>query len=63
MDKTIDEIEDELDALQLSHVGEEDPKLQREIERKFDRLLDEATAVDGKLRVANGVTITNWTRD
>lgn len=63
MDSDLKQIEDELDKLQIAYIDEEDELLLREIERKFDKFLDEATALDGKLRVADGVTITNWTRE
>lgn len=62
MKLTLEDIEDELDALQKSYIDEEDDHLIREIERKFDYLLDEATALDGALRIADGVTINNWVR-
>ena len=55
-------IEDELDKVQLAYINEEDDMRQMELERKFDHLLDEATALDGVLRIADGVTINNWTR-
>ena len=63
MELRLDQIEDELDKLQKSYIDEEDDLLLRNIERKFDQLLDQATALDGKLRVADGVTITNWVRE
>ncbi len=62
MERTLETIEDELDKLQLSYINEEDDMRQMEIERKFDQLLDEATILDGVLRIAAGVTINNWTR-
>lgn len=43
-------------------MNEEDEVIQNKIERKFAYLLDEATEVDGILRNAAGVTITNWIR-
>jgi hypothetical protein len=62
MDRPIKEIEDELDALQLEYVNEDDEFVQMDIERKFVQCLEEATAADGVLRVAAGITINNWTR-
>lgn len=62
MKRTLKTIEDELDQLQLRYINEEDDMRQMEIERKFDQLLDEATSLDGVLRIAAGVTINNWTR-
>ena len=62
MERTLETIEDELDKFQLSYIDEEDDMRQMEIERKFDQLLDEATILDGMLRIAAGVTINNWTR-
>lgn len=61
-DRTIDEIEDDLDELQQDYIAEEDDILLMELERKFAVLLDEATKVDGRLRNAVGVVITNWVR-
>lgn len=55
-------IEDDLDEVQLAYINEEDDVRQMELERKFDQLLDEATTLDGILRIAAGVTINNWTR-
>ncbi len=63
MKKSLEIIENELDLLQKAYVDEEDERKIREIERKFDHFLDEATAIDGKLRIAAGVNINNWTRD
>lgn len=60
--RDIEEIEDELDELQQAYIREDDDDLQLKIEMKFDRLLDEATDADGKLRLAVGVGITNWVR-
>jgi t-SNARE complex subunit (syntaxin) len=62
MKPTLEDIKDKLDALQKSSIDEEDEQLIREIERKFDHLLDEATALDGVLRIADRVTINNWAR-
>ena len=62
MERTLKLIEDELDRLQLSYINEEDDMKHMEIERKFDQLLDEATTLDGILRIAAGVTINNWIR-
>lgn len=63
MDKTLQDIEAELDELQLTYLEEEDERLQQELVRKFTALLRDATAIDGKDRVAANVTITNWTRE
>lgn len=60
--RTIEEIEDEMDELQQAYIAEDDDALLMEIERKFSRLCDEATEVDGRLRNAVGVVITNWVR-
>lgn len=62
MSRSIEEIEDDLDEVQLAYINEEDDMVQMELERKFDQLLDEATILDGVLRIAAGVTINNWTR-
>ena len=62
-DKTLDEVEDELDCLQLAYINEEDDRKQTTLVRKFTALLDEATEIDGRLRNAAGVTIHNWTRE
>ncbi len=61
-DRTIEEIEDDLDELQQAYIAEDDDMLLMELERKFAVLLDEATEVDGRLRNAVGVVITNWVR-
>lgn len=61
-DRPIEEIEDELDELQQAYIREDDDDALLELELKFARLLDEATEVDGVLRNAVGVTITNWVR-
>lgn len=61
-DRTIEEIEDDLDELQQAYIAEDDDILLMELERKFAVLLDEATEVDGRLRNAVGVVITNWVR-
>lgn len=62
MNRSIEIIEDDLDEIQLAYITEEDDMRQMELERKFDQLLDEATSLDGILRIAAGVTINNWTR-
>lgn len=62
MMRDIEEIEDDLDKLQQEYIEEEDEDKQLQLEMKFDRLLDEATEVDGRLRLAVGVSITNWVR-
>lgn len=61
-ERTIEEIEDDLDELQQAYIAEDDDVLLMEIERKFAMLCDEATEVDGRLRNAVGVVITNWVR-
>lgn len=63
MSRTLPEIEDELDRLQISYIEEEDDVQQMDIERRFTQCLEEATELDGILRTARGVTITNWVRD
>ena len=60
--RSLEEIENDLNELQATYVNEEDEVIQNKIERKFAYLLDEATEVDGILRNAAGVTITNWIR-
>ncbi len=62
MNLTLEEIEDELDALQVAYIDEEDEVRQLEIVRKFSLLLKMATDLDSVDRIAAGVTITNWTR-
>jgi hypothetical protein len=59
---SIEEIEEELSRLQQAYIDEEDDDRLRDIERQFDFLLDEATSMDGVLRIAVGVSITNWIR-
>ena len=61
-ERTLEEIEDDLDRLQQAYIEEEDDVALMELERKFAMLLDEATEVDGVLRNAVGVMITNWVR-
>lgn len=61
-DRTIEKIEDELDELQKAYIDEEDDDAQLDLEIRFARLLDEATELDGILRTAVGVTLTNWVR-
>lgn len=61
-DRTLEQIEDELDELQQAYIDEEDDDAQLVLEFRFARLLDEATEIDGILRNAVGVTITNWVR-
>lgn len=61
-ERTIEEIEDELDELQQAYITEDDDVRLMELERKFAMLCDEATEVDGRLRNAVGVVITNWVR-
>lgn len=63
MNRSLEEIEEELDELQEAYVEEEDEVKRRQIERRFDLCLDEATELDGILRVAAGVTIVNWTKE
>lgn len=62
MAREIETIENELDKLQIEYIKEDDEFQQMEIERKFTQLLEEATSIDGILRTAAGVTITNWTK-
>lgn len=61
-DRTLEQIEDELDELQKAYLEEEDDEAQLGLEIRFARLLDEATEIDGVLRTAVGVTLTNWVR-
>lgn len=61
-ERTIEEIEDDLDELQQAYITEEDDVRLMDLERKFAMLCDEATEVDGRLRNAVGVMITNWVR-
>jgi succinate dehydrogenase/fumarate reductase flavoprotein subunit len=63
MSRSIEDIENELDQLQVEYINEEDEVKQMDIERKFTSRLEEATSVDNILRTAVGVTITNWTRE
>jgi 23S rRNA C2498 (ribose-2'-O)-methylase RlmM len=63
VNKSLKDIEDELDALQVEYLDEEDDRKQTSIVRKFTQLLDDATEIDGELRNAAGVTIHNWTRE
>lgn len=58
--RNIEEIEKDLNELQLAYINEDDEIKQLDIERKFSHCLEEATAADGVLRIANGVTINNW---
>lgn len=60
--RTLEDIEYDLDQLQRNYIDEEDDVRQMEIERKFDHLLNEATDLDGVLRIAAGVSITNWVK-
>lgn len=62
MKRNIETIEGELNELQLAYINEEDDVKQMQIERKFTTRLEEATSIDGVLRVEVGVTINNWTR-
>lgn len=62
MKRTFKDIEDDLDHVQLDYLNEEDDMKLMELEREFDQLLDEASTMDGVLRIAAGVTINNWTR-
>lgn len=61
-ERPIEEIEDDLDELQKAYIAEDDDIRLMELERKFAMLCDEATEVDGRLRNAVGVVITNWVR-
>lgn len=62
MKRKIEEIENELDALQIAYIDEDDEIKQIEIVRKFTQLLIEATDVDHIDRIAASVTIHNWFR-
>jgi hypothetical protein len=61
VNKSLKDIEDELDNLQVEYLDEEDDRKQTSIVRRFTQLLDDATEIDGELRNAAGVTIHNWT--
>jgi hypothetical protein len=61
--RILKEIEDDLDRLQILYINQEDDREQMVIVRKFCHLLEEATELDGKLRLASGVTINNWVRE
>lgn len=61
--RSIEEIEDELDDLQLAYLEEEDEARQMVLVSSFTRALQEATAVDQIDRVAANVTIHNWVRE
>ena len=63
MDRSIENIEAELDELQLSYINEDDDINQIEIVRRFSQCLKEATDLDGVDRIAAGITINNWVRD
>ena len=63
MKRTMEEIEAELDALQIEYIGEDDEVLQLDINRRFSALRNEATELDGVLRVSAGVTINNWVKE
>ena len=60
--KTIEDIENELEELQLAYINEEDDVKQMELERKFTYKLMEATEIDGIDRLAMSVGIHNWVR-
>lgn len=60
--RTIEDIENELEELQLAYIDEEDDVKQLELERKFTYKLMEATEVDGIDRLAMNVNIHNWIR-
>lgn len=61
--RSLEEIEDELDNLQLAYLEEEDEARQMALVSSFTRALQEATAVDHRDRVAANVTIHNWVRE
>lgn len=63
MSRSIEEIEDELDALQGAYLEEEDEVEQMKLVSRFTTLLQEATDTDGIDRIAANVNITNWTRE
>ena len=60
--KTLEEIEDELEKLQLHYIEEDDEDKQLEIEKKFTYKLIEASDIDGIDRLAMNVNIHNWVR-
>lgn len=61
-DRTIEDIENELEELQRAYIDEEDDIKQLELERKFTYKLMEATEIDGIDRLAMNVNICNWIR-
>lgn len=61
-ERTIEDIENELEQLQLAYIDEEDDVKQLELERKFTYKLMEAAEVDGVDRLAMNVNIHNWIR-
>lgn len=61
--RDIHTVEDELDKLQSAYLDSDDERELMRLESKFMQLLQEATEIDGRDRVAANVTITNWTRD
>jgi hypothetical protein len=61
-EKTIEDIEQELEELQLAYIDEDDDIRQMELERKFTYKLMEATKIDGIDRLSMNVTIHNWVR-
>ena len=63
IERSVEEIEDELDELQIAYINEEDEVQQMEIVRRFSQCLKEATDIDHQDRIAAGITITNWIRD
>ncbi len=62
MERSIDDIEDDLDRLQEAYLEEEDDEAQIHLSLKFSYLLQEATDADGVDRLAASVTIHNWVR-
>lgn len=62
MNRTLEQIEDELDTLQIAYIEEEDEIRQMSLVSKFTQCLQEATDLDGVDRIAQNVTITNWSR-
>jgi hypothetical protein len=61
-EKTIEDIENELEKLQLAYIDEEDDIRQQELERQFTYKLMEAEKIDGIDRLSMNVNICNWIR-
>ncbi len=60
--RELEDIEADLDKLQMAYIAEDDDRIQIDLELRFSLLLEEATKVDGVLRLEVGVTICNWVR-